>query len=254
MHATLDAPGNAPIAGEPLPPFWHWSHFWIIEPPQRLGRDGHPQSGDGLIPETGLTRRMWAGGVLQFHRPLIVGAPALRTSRVGDVTHKTGRSGPLAFVAVDHEISDDHGVAITERQDLVFRNDPEPNSPKPSIKQAPSDEDQSIEYAPSTTELFRYSALTFNGHRIHYDLEYAQNVEGYPGLIVHGPLLAQRLLDMAVVDLGPKLRFEFRAVAPVFHFETFNACAKKTADGLDLWIKAADGRLAMTGRASVLHD
>ncbi|MEL6236566.1 MAG: MaoC family dehydratase N-terminal domain-containing protein [Pseudomonadota bacterium] len=277
MHATLDLEGPPPGPGASLPRFWHWAYFWDAQPPARLGRDGHPRPGGaedspgGFIPDTGLPRRMWAGGAVTWHAPLILGAAATRSSRIASIERKTGRSGPLVFVTLLHEITGPSGLALRERQDLVYRPDPSPDpspdpapspdpgtgpSPDPSPdaaapppRQAPKDETAMERYAPDPVQLFRYSALTFNGHRIHYDLAYCRAVEGYPGLVVHGPMLAQRLIDLAA-RLRPDLaHFAFRAVAPVFCPERFEACARAEGDGLALWIRGADGRLAMTASA-----
>ncbi|MEM8742825.1 MAG: hypothetical protein AAGE13_15195 [Pseudomonadota bacterium] len=267
MHATLDLDGPPPGAGAPLPRFWHWAYFWDAQPPARLGRDGHPRPGGadaspgGFIPDTGLPRRMWAGGAITWHAALPLGAGATRSSRIAAITRKTGRSGPLAFVTLHHDIHGASGLALRERQDLVYRADPDPGSaaasagaeasagPAADMQPAPSDETAMERHAPDPVQLFRYSALTFNGHRIHYDLAYCREVEGYPGLVVHGQMLAQRLIDLAA-RLRPDLaQFSFRAVAPIFCPERFEACAKPEGDGLALWIRGADGRLAMRAAA-----
>ncbi len=248
MHATLGLSGKAPSTGDPLPHFWHWTQFWDVVGPLGLGRDGHPKVG-GFIPDLGLPRRMWAGGALEFHKPLIVGEEAWRSSKVVDVARKEGRSGPLAFVTVAHEISGASGVSIIERQDLVYREDADPDAPVVAPKQAPLDEDIREVHSVTSTDLFRYSALTFNGHRIHYDLDYARDVEGYPGLVTHGPLLAQWLIALAERELGGLAGFSFRAVAPLFHFEAVEVCGKRVDRGLDMWVRGPDGRLAMTAKA-----
>ena len=249
LHATLSHDGPPPGEGSPLPDFWHWAFFWVVEPPENLGRDGHPKPG-GFVPDTGLPRRMWAGGALEFHQPLTIGQPAKRVSEVLSVTEKTGKSGPLAFVQVRHIISQSDVPCITELQDLVYREDAKPGEPEGAHAAAPTEAELIEAHSVTTTDLFRYSALTFNGHRIHYDLDYCRDVEGYPGLIVHGPLLAQRLIELATQHLGPLKTFTFRARAPVFHQETFSACLMPTQPGADLWITAEDGRLAMTGLAT----
>lgn len=248
LHATLDLPGDSPATGDPLPHFWHWIYFLDAKPARALGRDGHPATGDdGFIPYFGLPRRMWAGGRLIFHRPLPIGATAKKRLVVDKVAEKNGRTGPLAFVTLRHEISGPDGLAITEFQDIVYREDPTADAPKPVPKQAPTGEDRSRVVSCSTTMLFRYSALTFNGHRIHYDREYAQRVEGYPGLVTHGPLIAQMLLAFAETAPGVQAtEFEFRASSPAFDFEQITLCAKDRADGADLWARGPDGRLIMS--------
>ena len=223
-----------------LPPFFHQLYFWEARPPSDLGRDGHPATG-GLIPDTGLPRRMWAGGRLSFHAPLRAGVAAFRQSCVENTAHKTGRSGPLGFVTLRHEIHQEGQLCVSEWQDLVYRNDPQPGIAPPPPPQAPIDEEVKQEARFDTTLLFRYSALTFNGHKIHYDLDYAREVEGYRGLVVHGPLLAQMLMLMAA-KRAPLEYFSFRATSPLMHFETATLCQKGDA----LWVRGPDGRLCMT--------
>lgn len=234
-------------AGDVLPPFFHQLYFWAPEPAEHLGRDGHPKVG-GLIPDMGLPRRMWAAGRMAFHAPLRAGIPATRTTVCESHQRKEGRSGPLGFVTLRHEVVQDGLTCLTDWQDLVYRQDPQPQAAtKPRPPMARLDEEHSDEMRFSSTLLFRYSALTFNGHRIHYDLEYARDVEGYAGLVVHGPLLAQMLMLMAQKHLGPLKSFAFRATAPLMHFETATFCLK----GHDLWVRGPDGRQCMTARAEV---
>ncbi len=254
LHAALGLTRAAPKAGDPLSPFWHWLYFWDAQPPGTLGRDGHPRLG-GFLPDLGLPRRMWAGGRLSIRQPIPLGAPAKKRSTIASVTGKEGRTGPLAFVIVQHEIGDANGVAVIEEQDIVYREDPSPDAPAPSTEIAPTDEVASRRWTADSTLLFRYSALTFNGHRIHYDLDYCRQVERYPGLVVHGPLLAILMLELAaeLVD-APIANFEFRARSPVFHTEAFEVCARPDSEGLSLWIRGEDGRLAMTGRAASINS
>lgn len=232
--ATL-APGDA------LPPFFHQIYFWDAQPPARLGRDGHPAVGQGLIPDPGLPRRMWAGGTLGFAAPVVLGQPAEKRSRVVSVTHKTGRSGPLCFVTLQHDIWQDGRCRVTETQDLVYRNDPDPKARAPQPPWPEHRAEDRLERRFTPTDLFRYSALTFNGHRIHYDLDYARNTEGYEGLVVHAPLLVQELLLWAQDIHLPCGQFSFRAVAPVMHGETVTLCRRDTA----LWVAGRDGRLCL---------
>ncbi len=238
MLAALGLPGRL-AEGDALPPFFHQLYFWEAQPPEKLGRDGHPKVGDP-IPDMGLPRRMWAGGQLTFHAPLRVGARAQKTSTVAAATRKTGRSGPLAFVTLRHEISQGDALCVTELQDLVYREDPDPAAPRPVPPQAATDEDIAAPATFNPTLLFRYSALTFNGHRIHYDRAYASEVEGYDGLVVHGPLLAQLLLLMAERD-APVRAFSFRATAPLMDVETAMLCRKGGA----FWVRGPDGRQCM---------
>lgn len=240
--------GQAPdiVAGSALPPFFHQLYFWSPRPPDALGRDGHPKVGDGgLIPDLGLPRRMWAGGRLRFDAPLVAGRTAIRSSHLENATTKTGRSGPLGFVTLRHEIAQDGRLCLTEWQDLVYREDPDPAGPAPVPPRARTDETDRREAAFDSTLLFRYSALTFNGHRIHYDLDYARGVEGYAGLVVHGPLLAQLLMLMATELNGPLAEFAFRATAPLMHSETATLCRS----GGELWVRGPDGRQCMAASA-----
>lgn len=232
------------VDGTPLPPFFHQLYFWAPAPPEGLGRDGHPKVG-GIIPDMGLPRRMWAGGRLRFEAPLRAGALAERKSFCESHQRKEGRTGPLGFVTLRHEIRQDGVLCLTEWQDLVYRQDPDAAAPRPVAPMARTDEEEAHEMPFSSTLLFRYSALTFNGHRIHYDLDYAREVEGYGGLVVHGPLLAQQLMLMAEAALGPLSKFEFRATAPLMHHEAATLCRK----GRSLWVRGPDGRQCMQAEA-----
>ncbi len=247
--ATLQvALGQAPTvgAGSPLPPFFHQLYFWSPRPPRDLGRDGHPKLGLGLIPDMGLPRRMWAGGRLRFHRPLVAGVRAERRSVREGAAAKRGRTGPLAFVTLRHEIRQQGALCLTEWQNLVYREDPAPGATVPPAPVARTDEVNRREVTFDTTLLFRYSALTLNGHRIHYDAEYARAVEGYAGLVVHGPLLAQLLMLFATDLMGPLAQFSFRASAPLMHFETATLCQS----GQNLWVRGPEGRQCMTAEAA----
>ncbi|MFN3261438.1 MAG: acyl dehydratase [Pikeienuella sp.] len=248
LHAALDLPGEPPAEGAALPHFHHWIYFLEAAPGRALGRDGHPAKG-GFIPDLGLPRRMWAGGRLRFAAPLPIGAAAEKRTTIESVARKAGRSGPLAFVTLRHEISAAGALAVTEWQDVVYREDPAPGAPAPEPAQAPEGETRSRRLTLGPVPLFRYSALTFNGHRIHYDRDYAREVEGYPGLVVHGPLIAQLLLALAEERLGPAAAFEFRARAPAFDFEEIALCAKDEGLAVRLWAKGPDGRLLMEAQA-----
>lgn len=249
LHATLGRDGPPPQAGDPLPPFWHYIQFWEPAPPATLGRDGHPKPGD-FIPDTGLPRRMWAGGRLEFLHPPILGRTAEKTSTIAAIDHKSGRSGDLAIVRIDHEITQSGKTCIRECQDLVYRADPDPAAATSTPPTAPGAEAHRRRVTFDSTLLFRYSALTFNGHRIHYDRDYCTKVEGYPGLVVHGPLLAQLLIHEAEALLGGLKSFEFRATAPLFDFEPAELCARPDGDALSLWVRAPDGRQCMSATAT----
>ncbi|WP_415922146.1 MaoC family dehydratase N-terminal domain-containing protein [Tateyamaria sp. SN6-1] len=229
-------------AGDPLPPFFHQLYFWDARAPSALGRDGHPQVG-GLIPDMGLPRRMWAGGRLRFEHPLRVGAEAEKRTVCENAEHKTGRSGPLGFVTLRHEVWQDRVRCLTEWQDLVYRPEADGTAVPPPSTPAPDGAGNPATF--SSTLLFRYSALTFNGHRIHYDEAYAREVEGYGGLVVHGPLLAQLLMLKAEAELGPLRGFSFRGRSPLVHTETATLCR----DGTRLWVAASDGRYVMEAEA-----
>lgn len=243
LEATLgQAPGLS--NGAALPPFFHQIYFWEPRPPEALGRDGHPKVG-GLIPDMGLPRRMWAGGRLEFLTPLHSGQAAERRTFREKAVQKQGRTGPLGFVTLRHEIWQDDTCCLREWQDLVYREDPG-DGPKPTPPQARQDEDACETAGFTSTTLFRYSALTFNGHRIHYDEEYSRTVEGYGGLVVHGPLLAQLLMLMAERRLGQLRSFAFRATSPLMHHETAQLCWKN--DGI-CWVRGPDGRQCMEAQA-----
>lgn len=250
MEATLDrVPTLAP--GDPLPPAWHWLYFWEIAPLSELGPDGHPARGR-FLPPIDLPRRMWAGGRITFDAPLELGSHAQKTSTIADVTEKQGRSGPLAFVTVRHEIgADGQPPAIVEEHDIVYREAPQDSAPRPEPQPAPTNAVWRREVACDSVLLFRYSALTFNGHRIHYDEGYAREAEGHSGLVVHGPLLATLLLDLWVQDAGLPVpaRFDYRAIAPAVVPETLTIAGKPAEVGGDLWAAGSDGRLCM--RATV---
>ena len=238
------------VEGTALPPFFHQLYFWKALPPDQLGRDGHPGVGRaGLIPDLGLPRRMWAGGRLKFQHALRAGVAAEKTSVLESAVRKTGRTGPLGFVVLRHEIRQDGQLCLTEWQDIVYREDPGAAAPKPIPPRAPLNETDSRAAAFSSTLLFRYSALTFNGHRIHYDLDYARDVEGYDGLVVHGPLLAQQLMLMAQDLMGPLEEFSFRASSPLMHHETATLCRK----GETLWVRGPDGRQCLQATAIARH-
>ncbi len=246
LHATLGVGGKAPEQGSHLPPLWHHVHFWESVAESGLGRDGHPRTG-GLIPDTGFPHRMWAGGRFSWHAPLIVGVEAQKSSSLIRCENKTGRSGNFAIVTLRHEIRQGGRTCVIEDQDLIYREEKIRQQKAPAL--APLDETVSHEHRFSTVMLFRYSAITFNGHRIHYDLDFATKQEGYSGLVVHGPLLALLLARIAHEELGSLSRFSFRATSPITHEETVEACARHDAERLSLWIRGAGGRLCMSAEA-----
>ncbi len=255
LSATLDRDDARPVPGSEVPPLWHWLYFAPIARARDLGPDGHPKRG-GFLPPVPLPRRMWAGGRLSFAHALRVGDEVKRTSRIADVTTKQGRTGQLVFVTVHHELADARGVAVTEEHDIVYRDMPPPGTPSPAAKSvpAPSGETYAREIAPDPVLLFRYSALTFNGHRIHYDRSYVTGVEGYPGLVVHGPLIATLLLDnLRRHQPGARVKaFRFKAVSPLFDIHRFTVCGRADdAHGHTLWARNHEGGLAMEAAAEL---
>jgi 3-methylfumaryl-CoA hydratase len=243
LAALLDDPRRF-VPGAPLPPFFHQVYFWQTTTPDALAEDGHVTRGAALIPDLGLPRRMWAGGRLEFYAPLIAGEPAEKISTVEKTEEKEGRTGRLGFVTLRHEISQGEQVKLTEWQDLVYLEDRGADSPRPLRKRAPDDEAPELRRF-SEVDLFRYSALSYNAHRIHYDAGFAREREGYDALVVHGPLLAQLLMLRAERDLGPLARFNYRATAPAMLGEQLAICRY----GPTLWVRGEDGRLCMDATA-----
>ena len=253
LWATLDREARQVLLGQDAPPLSHWLFFTPKVPQESIGVDGHPTRG-GFLPPISLPRRMWAGGTLQFHHPLRVGDEVQRESRVMDVSEKDGRSGRLAFVTVRHELTNANGLAITENQDIVYREAALVGSSQPAGKPAPKDETFKRRVTPDPVQLFRFSALTFNAHRIHYDREYATRVEGYPGLVVHGPFIATLLLDLLNrQEPGATIRrFTFKAVGPLFDTHRFELCGRPDgARKFALWARNQEGALAMEASAEI---
>ena len=256
LSATFDRPAERPPVGTRLPALWHWLYFLPLHRQSEIGPDGHAKRG-GFLPPVPLPRRMWAGSQFEFHRPLAIGDAMTRTSTIHDVTEKSGRTGPLVFVKVRHEIrrAGESDVALTELHDIVYREAPKPDDVAPSPKAAPASSTWEKKWVPDDVLLFRYSALTFNGHRIHYDRKYVTEVEGYPGLIVHGPMIATLLLDLLRHQMPDALvaRYAFRAVRPVFDINHFYVCGEPQADGktIRLWAKDHEGWLTMEATAVI---
>jgi 3-methylfumaryl-CoA hydratase len=232
----------------------HWCLAPPAAPAAALGPDGHPARGL-FLPPVPLPRRMWAGGELRLHGRLRVGDLVTRTSRIADVTVKQGRAGILCFVTVEHELTGPRGLAISETQDIVYRDletaaVPVPGA-APARRAVPREAGWRRDKGADAVLLFRYSALTFNGHRIHYDRAYAVGVEAYPGLVVHGPLQATWLLEYAAEIFGrtPK-KFKFRGVSPLFDFDRFSLCARQVETGLELWTEV-DGAPCMEASAQL---
>ncbi len=245
MAATLGLP--VPAA---LPPLWHWMLFqdWVM--PDGIGPDGHPRRGGFLPPVHDLPRRMWAGGRVAFHAPLQAGDAVRRTSTILSVQDKAGGTGRLVFVTVRHLVEGPAGIAVEEEQDIVYRGAEgaavKPGAPAPDWPDA-----RRRELTPDPVMLFRYSALTGNGHRIHYDHPYVTQVEGYPGLVVHGPLQATLMAHLAAEAApGRRLaRFAFRGRRPCFDGRRLTVLARPDGGGLALETRDADGATCMSAEA-----
>ena len=253
LSATLDRDDPAIDLGTEVPPCWHWLYFLPLHRQSEIGSDGHPRRG-GFLPPVPLPRRMWAGSRLEFLAPVRAGQAISRTSRIADVRMKEGRTGPLVFVHVQHEIRAEGQLAIREEHDIVYRDMPQPGEPAPAGVPAPKDASWTREIHPDDVLLFRYSALTFNGHRIHYDRRYVTEVEGYLGLIVHGPLIATLLLDLLRRQLptAQVRRFAFKAMKPIFDIAPFRVCGRLDKDGMvKLWAVTPEGHLAMEASAEL---
>ena len=255
LSAMLDRDPQRPPVGTLLPALWHWLYFLPLHRQSEIGPDGHAKRG-GFLPPVPLPRRMWAGSQFQFHSPLRVGDALMRTSTIHDVTEKSGRTGPLVFVKVRHEIQRDGeaDVALTEFHDIVYREAPSAEQPATAPTTAPAISPWERKWVPDDVLLFRYSALTFNGHRIHYDRRYVTEVEGYPGLIVHGPLIATLLVDLLRRE-RPEARlgaFEFRAMSPLFDTAPFSVCGRfDDTKHATLWARGPQGQLAMQASATL---
>lgn len=253
MQATLDQSPSLGM-GDELPPLWHWLYFLDGAPLSELGRDGHARLGD-FLPAVDLPRRMWAGGRFAFHAPIRIGEEIRKVSTIKEVALKEGRSGALCFVTVLHELfGGDGGLRLGEEHDIVYREDPAPGASEPAPVAPPDGAAMTETVTPTPVMLFRYSALTFNGHRIHYDRDYAREVEGYPGLVFHGPLTATLLADLAVRQMrGRRLvRFDYRGVRPLLDTAPFaiKARAGDAVGTVEVWAETPDKHLAMTARAA----
>ena len=254
LVATLDRDDPPMQPGTPVPPLWHWLFFLPQVRQGELGPDGHPARG-GFLPPVPLPRRMWAGSRLRWDvaNPLRVDDDIVRSSRIASVEHKRGRSGDLVFVQVDHEIRNATGRVLQETHDIVYRAPPAPGEAPVAPTPAATGAAWQREWRPDAVMLFRYSALTFNGHRIHYDRSYVTGVEGYPGLIVHGPLIATLLLDLLrrhLPDAQVK-RFSFKAVRPAFDIHPFTVCGKRDGQTVTLWSRDHEGWLTMQASAEM---
>jgi 3-methylfumaryl-CoA hydratase len=250
LSALLDRDDPAPKAGDAAPPLAHWLYFLPAYLQSEAGPDGHAMKG-GFLPPVPLPRRMWAGSRLEFVRPLVVGSNVSRVSTIKDVVTKEGRSGPLVFVTVRHEVNDAGGLVLGDEHDIVFRGE---TAPAAASAPAATNEAWRREIHPDPVLLFRYSAVTFNSHRIHYDHPYVTRVEGYPGLVVHGPLIATLLVDLLRRNLprAKLTRYAFRALKPLYGTAKFYTCGlpDSTTQTAKLWTRDSDGAMTMDATAA----
>jgi 3-methylfumaryl-CoA hydratase len=253
LAATLGFESEAGI-GSPLPPLWHWALFPHIVSQSNIGSDGHPKRG-GFLPPVPLQRRMWAGSRVRFDRSLVVGSEVTRTSQILDVAEKDGRTGKLVFVRLRHELEDLDGPLISEEQDIVYRESSTTAYTAATGPLAPTEFTWQREIVPDPVLLFRYSAGTFNGHRIHYDRTYAREQEGYPALVVHGPLTATLLIDLVRRNIPGKsiASFSFKAVNPLFDHALFHIFAAHAPGSTEvkLWAANSDGVLCVDAEATL---
>ena len=253
LHATLDHDVLPVAEGAAAPQGIHWLCATLKVRAREIGADGHPHLGL-LLPPVKLPRRMWAGSVIDFCHPVRVGESIERRSTIRSITPKTGSAGPLVFVETDHEILANGERALIECHTIVFRGPPDTSkrskaAAKAEPAEAPAEFSRTLR--PDPVMLFRYSALTFNAHRIHYDQPYVTKVEGYPGLVVHGPLIATLLLDLVASRHGDNAlkRFSFRGLAPAYGNEPLTLEAHKAPEGLVLRAISGDGRVITTAEA-----
>jgi 3-methylfumaryl-CoA hydratase len=251
LRATLFQEIGEPKAGDAAPFTTHWCLAQPVFPMSQLGPDGHPTRG-GFLPPVPLPRRMWAGGELEFVEALRVGDESKRTSRISDITVKTGSTGTLCFVSVEHVVTSPRGIAIRERQDIVYRDMSGAPAAPPKAAPPPPVAQHRDTHMADPVLLFRYSALTFNGHRIHYDRDYVTKVEGYPGLIFHGPLQAAFIVELAAKLRGgkPPKKFSYRGLQPLFEGSEFSVNANTTESGMELWTANSSGQPTMKGAAT----
>lgn len=251
LAAALDHT-SLPAKGDVLPPSWHWLYFLDTPTASGTGHDGHPKKG-GFLPPVPLPRRMWAAGNLRIDQSLVLGAPARKKSTIRSVELKEGKSGALVFVNIEHALTQNDKLCILEEQNVVYRDMPT-TSALPPGEAAPKDADWSRTITPDPVLLFRFSALTYNCHRIHYDRDYAMKEEFYPALVVHGPLLATLLLDFVGAQVKDKriAKFSFRAMRPTFDTAPFTLSGKREGDQVSLWTTDAEGFVGMTAKATLV--
>ncbi len=249
LAATLDRP-SVPKPGDALPPLWHWTYFLPMHRQSEIAEDGHAKRG-GFIPPVALPRRMFAGARLTFTRDLRLGEPATRTSTVTGIDVKEGRTGALVFLRIRNDFTSARG-AIVEEQDIVYREHPRADEPPPAPRTPPVQAMWRREFQADIMLLFRYSALIFNAHRIHYDRDYATRIEGYPGLVVHGQLVATLLAELVHANTAARMTaFRFRSLRPLFDIAPFTLCGAPQGRHVLLWAQDANGALAMEAEAEL---
>lgn len=252
LSATFDLSAPDLSIGSEIPLGWHWLYFLEAASASELGVDGHPKRG-GFLPPIELPRRMWAGGRIQFNRALRIGEVAKKESEIISLESKSGRSGEMVFVVVRHTIYGSNEVVLVEEQDIVYRGAAKPGDVQAVGKPAEKPAKWQRSVNANSTLLFRYSALTFNGHRIHYDLPYATKEECYPELVVHGPLQAMLLLGECQRHMNkPLSKFRYRGVAPLFQPQVFTVNSLEIESGkLELWTADSQNRQCMTATAEI---
>ena len=254
MAVTFERAEKPPARGEPVPPGWHLTYFPAAAPRDTLGADGAP-TGFGVMPEMPLPRRMYAGAKLTFHAPILVGDTLRRETEFSDVQLRQGSTGTLILGVQTRRFYTPRGLALTEEQQTVFREEVPPGTQSgiPKREEPPADTPWRRVWSPDSVTLFRYSALTFNPHRIHYDRPYAMQTEGYPGLVVHGPFSQQCLLDLLRDNAGGRAirGFSMRARAPLFDVAPFTVLGRLTPDGAELWAVTPQGTIAMQAQAEL---
>mgnify|MGYP006270168315 CR=1 FL=1 len=244
LQSTLDRESTL-VEGNYLPPAWHWIYFFDSFRSSDLGHDGHTRLGLTL-PQFPLPRRMWAGGHIKWLEPVVLGVPASRTTTIASIEEKTGRTGELIFVTLEHVVTQNSTACIVEEQNIVYREaSKSSNSVTPDPAETESDFSQEWKF--TSAELFRYSALTFNSHKIHYDRDYAREVEGYSNLVIHGPLLATLMLDLASQNQRQLREFSYRARSPICLPEGLVTHGRVHESKTELWVASESGALAMQG-------
>ncbi len=257
LRATLE-PDQADFkTGDQLPDGWHWVYFAEPVNINELGQDGHAARG-GFLPPVALPKRMWAGVRLKFHQPIIIGEEVVKKSEVKRITRKTGRSGELCFVTVNHKIYSGSTLKLEEDHDIVYRGTTPSRDMKIALPAAPGHSDCQITINPSPILLFRYSALTFNSHRIHYDLDYCRNVEGYPGLVLHAPLVVNLMLGLARSRFSGRnvtfSEFNQESIYPLYHDNPFVLHFKMEPGHCQIWATNSDQRLAARATLTVSQE